>query len=129
MSEITWRYVKTIKNEKSIDEFESKFCALPKDLLECMRQNNGGRPSLSSFDLKNEKEKEFKTLLSFNEDDVENIFEAQNLTKKEGLFPFASDPFGNHLCLYQGKIVFWNHETDDTEILADNFSEFLQKLY
>ena len=45
------------------------------------------------------------------------------------MIPFALDPAGNFFCVENGKIVFYNHETDDTETICDTFKEFLNKLY
>ena len=128
---ITWRYVKPISSETAISDVEKKKnIMLPADLKEIIKKYNNGRPSLKLFDLGTEKEKEFKKLLSFNKEDVENIFGFLNIdTKIQGLLPFASDPSGNLICLYQDKIYYWEHESDSIKYLADTFTDFLNKLY
>lgn len=131
MAEITWKYVKEIKNANAIEEFEkTNSIQFPDDLRSILKKYNNGRPSAKCFDTQNAKEKEFKKLLSFNKDDTENIFEFVAFdTKLSGLIPFADDPSGNLICLYQGKIYYWLHESDSVEYLADSFTEFLGKLY
>lgn len=133
-TQITWKYVKPIKDMGNIAKFESRFCKIPQDLLECIKANNGGRPSLNCFDLEKQKEREFKALFSFNKDDVENIFDAQDFdtqinSKERVLFPFANDSFGNLFCLYNNKIVLWEHEKDSIIPVADTWSDFLRMLY
>lgn len=131
MSSLTWKYVKELKNESAIENFEkNQQVHIPNDLKEIISKYNNGRPSLRYFDLGNEKGIEFKKLLSFNSDDKENIFEFLSIdSQHSGLLPFADDISGNLLCLYKGKIYFWNHESDTLTFLADTFSEFLATLY
>ena len=71
MNELTWKYVKPLKKENLIEEFEKQNkITFPLDLKNCLKENNGGRPSLKYYDTNEEKEKEVKKLLSFNEDDI-----------------------------------------------------------
>ena len=75
MSEITWKYVKPLNNTNAIATFEKEHSvSFPSDLKEILSNNNGGRPSVKYYDTKTEKDKEFKTLLSFNEEDIEFPF-------------------------------------------------------
>ena len=97
-------------------------------MKEIFKKNNGGRPSVKFFDIASEKQHEFKTLLSFNETDVENIFDYV-LADHKDVIPFATDPAGNLFCLYRNAIYYWQHETDRMEFLANTFSDFLSKLY
>lgn len=131
MTEITWKYVKPLKAQDAITNVETEIgISLPTDLKDIIEKYNNGRPSRKLFDTSTEKELEFKKLLSFNSDDIENIFEFLHIdTQLKGLVPLASDPGGNFICLYKDKIVYWNHENDTTEFLANTFSEFLNKLY
>jgi len=52
---------------------------------------------------------------------------------QEELFPFGEDPFGNYLCLFFEEkditIVYWSHETNKVEKVANSFTEFLEMLY
>lgn len=131
MDEITWKYVKELKNTNVVDAFEKeKRIEFPNDLKQVLLKYNGGRPSLKYYDLQNEKDKEFKTLLSFNETDIENIYKHFPLDSKfENLIPFASDPAGNYFVLSNKKICLWNHETDTIQEIAKTFSDFLQMLH
>ena len=131
MTQLTWKYVKPIKNTNAITEFENKVgIKFPEDLKEMMTNFNNGRPSNKYFDTTNEKECEFKKLLSFNVDDTENIYDALGFeTKFENLVAFASNSGGNFICLYEGKIVYWKHETDQIEPLTDTFTQFVAQLY
>ena len=53
-------------------------------------------------------------------------------TEDKDLLPIADDPFGNLICYKftgeNGRIVFWDHETDEIDDVADSFSELLSKL-
>ena len=131
MNNITWKYVKPLADEKSIEDFEALVkVELPKDLKEIILSANGGRPSLRYYDLVTEKDKEFKSLLSFNRNDIENVFAFYPLDSAiENLVPFATDPAGNMFVLNDGKIHLWLHEADKTIYLADSFTGFLGLLH
>lgn len=131
MSEITWKYVKELKNNTAIDEFEKAHnFSYPLDLKQILLKYNGGRPSLKYYDLQGEKDKEFKTLLSFNESDIENIYKCYPLDSADKtLIPFASDPAGNYFILKDNAIYLWEHESDKTTFLAASFAEFLDTLH
>lgn len=131
MNEIIWKYVKPLKNANAIDVFEKEHAvSFPADLREILFKNNGGRPSLKYYDTKTEKDKEFKTLLSFNEEDIETVYKHYPLdTSDKSLIPFASDPAGNYFVLKDNSIYLWNHESDSTIFLASSFSAFLSMLH
>jgi hypothetical protein len=101
--------------------------------IECATQNNGGRPSINSFDTDKAKERTIKSLLSFNENDAENIFKNNEILEKEAtnVVAFAIDNFGNYICFSKenGTVIFYDFESGQTEHIADSFSEFLGKLY
>lgn len=126
-----WKYVKTLKDVSSIDKFESEHgISFPKDLKDILLKYNGGRPPRKYFDVGSEKDKEFKTLLSFNESDIETIYKCYPLDSADKtLIPFASDPAGNYFVLKDNAVCLWNHETDKTVFLAPTFTEFLQMLH
>ncbi len=129
---LTWKYVKELKDLNAIFDFEKKYGVLfPEDLKEYIIKYNGGRPSKSIFDTTKEKGHVFKALLSFNRDDRETIFITYDVLQKEdsSLLPFASDPAGNFLCIKDGKVVLYFHETGELEAVADSFSAFLETLY
>lgn len=131
MNEITWKYVKPLKNANAIETFEKVHSiSFPSDLKEILFKYNGGRPSVKYYDTKTEKDKEFKTLLSFNEDDLETIYNHYPLDSADKtLIPFASDPSGNYFVIKDGKIFLWLHEKDECVCLADSFSAFLKKMH
>ena len=131
MDNNSWKYVKPLQDSQAIEQFEKAHgIVFPDDLKEIMKKNNGGCPPLKYYDMASEKNKEFKTLLSFNKSDVENIYKVFPLESSDTtLVPFASDPAGNFFVLKDGKIFFWNHENDKTMFLADTFTEFLSSLH
>ena len=131
MKNIVWKYVKPLAKPESIAEYEALTeSQLPDDIKEAIRHHNGGRPSLKYYDLPPEKDKEFKTLLSFNRNDAENVFLFYPLDSAAGkLIPFASDPAGNLFVVKDGEIHLWLHESDTTVFLAESFSSFLETLH
>jgi cell wall assembly regulator SMI1 len=133
MDSLIWKYVEPLNNEEAISMFEfENSIKLPNDIISCVKQNNGGRPNKDTFDTQFSKERVFKTLLTYNKGDIEDVFSAFDMLKEEGhnLIPLASDPGGNFICYDTiNGIVLWLHETNTTEIIADTFTEFLSKLY
>lgn len=131
MKNITWKYVKPLENQNSVSELEKNIgISLPLDIQQIFQKYNNGRPSLKLFDTSKEVECEFKKLLSLNTSDAENIYDFLKLESKfKELVPIASTPSGNLICLYDGKIVYWNHELDSIEELSNSFTNFLEKLY
>ncbi|MDR2599314.1 MAG: SMI1/KNR4 family protein [Oscillospiraceae bacterium] len=133
MNTLTWKYVKPLKKANAIEAFESaNGIKLPADIVSCVQQNNGGRSDKKIFNTQLSSGRVFKTLLSFNEDDIETVHSAVGILKEEGqsLVPLASDPGGNYICYDPvDGIVLWLHETNSVEKITDNFKEFLAKLY
>lgn len=127
-----WSRVKPLKDPKSIEVIEKKFgCNLSSELKDCILENNGGRPKLDFIKLENGEEYDVKILLSYNEDDIENIYKVSEFFIKNfngKMIPFASDSAGNYYCECDGKIVLW---TQDDEVLSvcDGFKDFLNSLY
>ena len=129
---ITWKYVKPTTKEKINSVLEESPIKLPSELQELILSNNNGRPSLNIFDTEVSQGHVFKKLLSFNQEDLENIYDAIEALKAEKnyLFPFASDPAGNFICVdASGTIVYWQHETSSVEKIASTTSKFLGKLH
>ncbi|WP_424407024.1 SMI1/KNR4 family protein [Pasteurella sp. PK-2025] len=131
MKEITWKYVKALKDNNAITKLENEVKQiLPEDLKQTIKEFNNGRPSFKQFDTPSIKGCEFKKLLSLNAEDTENIFGFLKIdTNIHELLPIASTPSGDLVCLHENKIVYWYHETDSVEYLANSFSEFLNSLY
>lgn len=134
MSELTWKYVKPLNSDNAVENFEShNNLKLPEDFYACIKENNGGRPDKKVFDTEITKGRVIKSLLSFNKDDLETVYDAMDTLKKENdnLVPLASDPGGNYICYNkkQQNIELWLHETNNTEKISDTFNAFLDSLY
>ena len=132
---MNWNFVEPLKSANLIDEFESFVSyTLPKDFKECVMQYNGGYPEREAFDTDSTKERVFNSLLSFNKEDISTIWKT-NEGHIEGLpdkyVVFADDPFGNLICFDKDNdnVIFWNHEDESVEHIANTFTEFIDKLY
>ena len=127
---MNWRYVKPTTLDK-IQFVEKKYSIkLPHDLVNLILEYNNGRPEKSLF-LVAGKERVFKKLLSYNKEDRENIYPYIDVLTmvKPNLYPIASDPSGNFICLYDGKIVFWEHEASKIQFICETMSELVEMLY
>lgn len=129
-----WKYVKPLKNRNILDEFEKKYSyALPDKFKECVIKNNGGRPSLNTFDTDIESNRVIKSFLSFNNDDKENIWEINEYFSTDcdmKYIAFAIDNFGNLICFSvdDNSIIFYEHEENKIEYIAESFTEYLSIL-
>ena len=74
MGSITWKFVKQLKDDTNINEYEAKYITLPIDLREVIAEYNGARPNKKIFDTLNTKERVFNSLISFRKEDKMNIF-------------------------------------------------------
>ena len=99
-------------------------------LINLLLEYNNGRPDKTLFQVAG-KERVFKKLLSYNKEDRENIYPYIDILRNENakLFPIASDPAGNFICLYEGNIVFWEHETAKKQYICDTMTELIELLY
>ncbi|NBJ14839.1 MAG: SMI1/KNR4 family protein [Dehalobacter sp. 4CP] len=138
MSVSAWKYVKTLNNKKDIKRFEEIIHkVLPSDYKEIVGNYNGGRPDKSAVMLQSKREVVFKTLLSFNKEDKENIFAVYDWVGSQlqkGLIPFAIDPAGNYFCFdynnnKNGSVVFWNHENQQYILICNTFTQLLENMY
>ncbi|WP_341302436.1 SMI1/KNR4 family protein [Lysinibacillus sp. FSL H8-0500] len=134
MNNLSWKYVKPLKNNKAVESFEADYgLKLPQDITSCIKQNNGGRPDKKAFDTEVSKGRVIKSLLSFNKEDLETVYDAIDTLKgeKSNLVPLASDPGGNYICFdtKQQDIVLWLHETNTTEKISSSFTAFLETLH
>lgn len=122
----------TAVGDDVIEKVEAKYnIILPTEYRNTVRMHNYAYPVPNIFDSEVSKEHVFNRLLSFDENDVENIFVfIPFLGESNGsLFPFGFDPFGNILCLEKEKVVLWMHDTDKVEFVSNSFGEFLKGLY
>jgi hypothetical protein len=131
--DIIWKYKIDVKDQNVFSEIEKeRGVVFPEELREFIIENNGSTPSRYNFMLKTQ-EKVFGAVLSFNRDetDVDSVFTALRSVEEKNLMPFAIDPFGNYICysFCDGKIVFWNHETESTVSTGRSLCEFIESLY
>ncbi len=121
--EITWKYVKPLKDPKAVKSFLAKYkIDLPTSLVDIMEKYNGGRPSDKVVVTDTKREYVFKSMLSYNSDDKETIYKIYpDLFKETDWFPFASDAAGNFICydVKKKKCVLYNHETDKGEAITE----------
>lgn len=144
MNNINWLFKKEEVTKEDIIKVEEKLdLKFPKSFNECVVNNNGAQPEKNIFDLNNEKGKIFGSLLDFDLNADENIVSIYKDLKNRipnKIVPFADDPSGNYICFdYRKKdepeIVFWDHELAEENpkksisYIADNFEEFINKLY
>lgn len=135
MEPIRWKYTIPLTDASAIEAFETKYqYQIPRDLKECMRQNNAGMPSADTFDMGENRGMVFGGFLSFNSEDDDTVytylsdFEIDN-GRGLAMFPFGIDPAGNLFCERQGQIVYLYHENEDQIFcVASSFSEFLKML-
>lgn len=127
-----WSRSKPLENPLAVKQLQEKYgFALSGELTNCILSNNGARPRPNTIVLKNGEENDVKMLLSYNENDPENIYKVIEYfikTYNGSLIPFASDSAGNYYCEQGKRIVLW---TQNNEILpvCSNFSQFLDSLY
>lgn len=122
-----WRYVKPLEDKNAIGRFEAKHnVSFPKDLSEILKNYNGGRPPKSLINTRGGREVVFKSLISFNKNDAVNIYDFMPFDEVKGAVPFATDPAGNIFCLYKGGIYFYDHETGETNYVADSVTEMFK---
>ena len=127
---MNWKYVKATSLDK-IQAVEKEYdVSLPNDLINLLLESNNGRPEKSLFQVIGI-ERVFKKLLSYNKGDRENIYPYIEILRNEDskLFPIASDPSGNFICLYEGNIVFWEHESGKKQYICDTITDFLALLH
>lgn len=124
MSELTWKYVKPLKSNSVVTDFlRTHNISLPESLLSCIIRNNGGRPSEKRFDTIQGKDYVFKSLLSYNEDDLECIYKVfPALFEGTHLYPIGTDAGGNFICYDTNNhnYVLLNHETNTQELITLN---------
>lgn len=131
-----WRYIKPLKDKDAVEKFLNKeHVELSESLKSFIEIHNNGRPEKSRF--KTEKtERVFKKLFSYNEEDKENIFSIYKGWLREvlsgaNLFPLGIDPAGNIIGVTanRGNIVYFNLDMETTEYIAEDWENFLAKLY
>lgn len=130
-----WKYVKSLKSEDLVNEFEClvKY-SFPDSFRTCVIENNGGRPNKRTFDTNVRRERELKSFLSFNKEDKETVWKIQEWNTNEledRYIAFGIDNFGNLICFDANNdhIIFINLEKGSIESIAHDFDSFLKGLY
>lgn len=131
MSLSVWARVKPLQDTEAISKLEKKYnLALPVALKECILENNGARPRPNNIKSKLDERFDVKLLLSYNHEDIENIYNVVEYFIKEfnsDLIPFASDSGGNYFCMRNDAVVLWTQQGDIIDI-CDSFTEMLENL-
>ena len=137
-NKLQWEFGIPLKNVGSIDAFEDKVgFRFPQSFRELVIANNAGYPNKDVFDTDNEEGRTFHSLLSFNREDKDNIFDYYDWSTEDfeelgwQYIEFASSCFGDPIAFdpRTGHIIFVDHETLNTELIAETFDEFLENLY
>ena len=120
---VTWKYVKPLEESNSVRSFlNSQNICLPSDLIALIEQNNGGRPSKNEIITEKNKEYVFKSLLSYNKNDREIIYNCYPELFKNNLhlFPIGTDPAGNFICFNtkENEYCVLNHESAKEETIV-----------
>lgn len=144
---VTWEWTEAPVDRRIIAEVEEAWgIRFPDDYVHCAMENHGGRPTPACFKAPVWGESVFCDLLSFNDNSPDSIVERYEGMKDAlppGVYPFADDPFGNHLCFdYRGRpegepvVVFWDHEGMEPgrpeaalHYVCGSFTELLDSLY
>lgn len=138
--DMEWRYVKELKNEGLVAEFEEMIgYEFPQDFKECINFINGGRPKYQDFDTTFCEGRDILAINSFNKDDSGNMWNSYEWDEDCGEFegftgryiPFAYSEGGDDICFdtSNNHVVYIDHETAEVEEVADTFTEFINSLY
>lgn len=125
-----WKYVKII-SESKLSEVEAKLdIKLSQKLREIILNYNNGRPEKNCFNTKTEQGMTIKKIISYNEEDKDNVYMFMDLIDK-GYIPFAVTEFGDVICESKEETIYlYKHESDEVEYVAENVKEFInEKLY
>lgn len=138
-----------------IENFEKQHdLVFPQDYKEHLLSHNGGRctPNIFIFTEQGKKSRSrVDWFLAIYEGEYDNfgkyleIYKENNKRMPTHIFPIAHDPFGNLICISNGKkdfgyIYFWNHECEidynvekedeysNLYLIAPSFVEFINNL-
>lgn len=99
--DLNWLRCRNI-NSMMVEEIESLFgVKLPNDFRDFILTHSGGRPLPHTYDCPTRDEAVLHNLLNFDKNEKYNVFKTYGLIKDrllENIYPFAEDPFGNHIC-------------------------------
>jgi len=128
---IKWNYVLDLENEESVDNITKLFkINLPEELIKLIKNYNGGYPNKTNCDINGFGTTDFKCLLSYNENDDENIYDVIEyfIKKYNGeILPFASDSGSGYYCISNKGIIYINEEK--IYLVARTINELLLNFY
>lgn len=129
-----WKYIKKNISRENISDFERKSAfKFTDEVVDFIIDFNNGRPIKNQFNTLVSKGYVFEKLLSFNENDKENIFKTYDSLVNQipkNMVALALDPFGNYICLDEKQNVFlWLHERKLVENTGKFLIEFIESLY
>lgn len=130
-----WRYIKHNISRADIETFEEVAAiSLPPALCAFILAHNNGRPRPNRFDTALAQGRLFDKLLSFNRNDLENVFNTRETLAAQlptQLIALGMDPFGNYICLdkHSLNVVFWLHETGAPEATGKPWEQWFDTLY
>lgn len=126
-----WFRPKPLQDPDAIRKLEKEYgVKLSKELAACILANNGANPRPDVVPFPNGSSSDMKALLSYNKDDLENIYDVIDFFVKHykgRLVPFAGDSFGNYYCEMGKQIVYWTQE-GKVFALYDSFEDLLESL-
>ena len=128
---IKWNYVLYLENEESVDNITKLFkINLPEELIKLIKNYNGGYPNKTNCDINGFGTTDFKCLLSYNENDDENIYDVIEyfINKYNGeILPFACDSGDGYFCFSDKGIIYVNN--DKEYFVSENINKLLLSLY
>lgn len=128
-NEIKWDFVITLNKEENIDEIQNKLnIKMPEELIDLIKKYNGGYPNKTSCNIKDYGTTDFKCLLSYNEQDDENVYDVIDyfIDKYNGeILPFACDSGDGYYCISDKGIIYVNN--DKSYFVSENINKFLFK--
>ncbi len=136
-----WRWATPLSDVTIIEKVEKLIhYRYPEVYKKIVMQYNGAIPKAMIFDTTLTEERVFNNLISLEDGTLEGALDDVlageiNQWSYDGLpwqyIPFGSDPFGNFICFDRetDHVVFFDHEFEDIEEVADSFTEFLDLLY
>lgn len=130
---VGWRSASGNVSANDISAYErTHSIKLPEQYKKLILAHNGARPMKDSV-MVGKRECVVERLISWDKNAKANIHFWQKSLSDHGIFPFASDPFGNVFCFDYSKgpnpnVVFWDHEEDRVTVVSENFDKFIASL-
>ena len=139
-NEMKWEWTEELKDESLIEEFEGFVgYTLPEDFKAAIPYINGGSPEYSDFNAGKSSVLDIDTILSFNKDDTDNIWNFQGFDDtcedyegfSERYVSFAISVGGDHICFDRtnNRVVYVDLEYAEATDVAASFTEFIDLLY